>query len=256
MSASISSLEDSIVSAADLFGSTFWIIGLMLLIFGMIKFYQSAISGDSMSGGITAIIAAISIIVMSSILNEEFFSENDSKYYVQNKNKDYVEVGQSKSDKNFSTKNTPIVKIPTEEELARLKREEAIKAEVAIKTAKIKEAAAKAEYERRVELFQKGFIIFLSIIFFIGISITSYLYLRYKFIYIKTNKLVNIDNSFENIVENIEFIDSQILKNNEFFNKNSMFCNRLKSINEKLKIKRVKFEEIIKDFEQKIPTET
>lgn len=255
MSTGLSSIEDSLVSATDMFSSMFWVVGFMLLIFGIIKIFNAANSGDSISGGIPIIMSAVFIITISAFLNNDngLLSGSDSKFDVATKNKDFVD---NKSELNVSTKNTPIVNIPTEAELARLEKAEAIKAESAIKEAKIKEAAAKAAYERRAESFKKGFVIFISIIFFIGLSIISYFYLRYKMIYIKTNKLVNIDNSFENIVENIEFIDAQILKNDEFFKKHSMFGDKVKAINEKLKIKRLKFEEIIKDFEQKISTTT
>lgn len=258
MSAGLSSISNSLVSATDMFSSIFFVLGAVLFIFGLIRTFHAANSGDSISGGLPLIMASVSIIVFSSVINNNdiFLSGSDSKFDVATKDKDFVEVVKNKSEPNVSTKNTTIVNIPTEAELARLEKAEAIKAEAAAKAAKIKEAAAKAAYERRAESFKKGFVIFISIIFIIGVSTISYFYLRYKMIYIKTNKLVNIDNSFENIVENIEFIDAQILKNDEFFKKHSMFGDKVKAINEKLKIKRIKFEEIIKDFEQKISTST
>lgn len=258
MSAGLSSISDSLVSATDMFSSMFWVLGAVLFIFGLIRTFHAVTSGDSISGGLPLIMASVSIIVFSSIINNNdiFLSGSDSKFDVATKDKDFVEVVKNKAEPNVSTKNTTIVNIPTESELARLEKLEAIKADAAAKAAIIKEAAAKAAYERRAESFKKGFVIFISIIFLIGVSTISYFYLRYKMIYIKTNKLVNIDNSFENIVENIEFIDAQILKNDEFFKKHSMFGSKVKAINEKLKIKRIKFEEIIKDFEQKISTTT
>lgn len=69
-------------------------------------------------------------------------------------------------------------------------------------------------------------------------------YLKYKINFIKSNKILKLENSFESVINNINLIEIQIQNNNELL-KEPIFSKKLPLINEQLKLKHFEFNEVL-----------
>lgn len=92
------------------------------------------------------------------------------------------------------------------------------------------------------------------IISFFGFIITyfiskfCYLYFRAQKIINSNKKIIYLEDSFDNIVNNISAIDNQLLENNLFLSKNKLLNEEISLLNEKIKIKLFNFNSILEKY--------